>query len=203
MTTIATHVCPLQDGMGQPQYISTPGFNGAHVPSTPNINPGAEGVTFLSKTSTIIIDLAPSITPIVEYVSIANTTITNVKRVFVTILDSKGSTIEKLSSPEDSTVVTGFPTSPLPANSTLLITFATNDSQPPYNVTISIIACFHPEMSVTTVSTTAGSSRTSGLYQWSSSCMCSVGIRCLDGFAIRALALWMSWDTSWNLPWST
>jgi len=141
--------------MNQPLYLSTPEFNGAHIPSTPNINPGGEGVTFTSGTASIAISLAASITPIVEYVSIANQTITNVIQISVTTIASNGSIIGKpLYSPVANTVVTGFPNTPLPINSTLLVTFLTSNFKPPYNVTLSIIACFHPELTTTIVSTT-------------------------------------------------
>jgi hypothetical protein len=136
----------LEEGMNQPQYLSTPEFNGAHVPTTPNINPGGEGVTFTSKTASIAIEFAPSITPIVEYLSIADKTITNVNQISVTIIGSNGATIEILNSPVGNTVLTGFPDTPLPASSTLFITFQTSDQAPPQNVTLSIIACFHPEL---------------------------------------------------------
>ncbi|CAF3782253.1 unnamed protein product, partial [Rotaria sordida] len=153
-STGATHICPLEEGMGQPQYLSTPIINGAHFPSSPNINPGGEGVTFTSTTAEIAIELAPSITPIVEYVSIADEKITNVKRVSVTILASNGSTIQTIDSPPGSTVVTGFPDTPLPADSTLLIAFQAVDKAPPRSITLSIIACFHPELTRTATSTT-------------------------------------------------
>lgn len=142
--------------MDQPLYLSAPEYNGAHIPSTPNINPGGEGVTFLTQTAIISISLGPSITPIVEYVSIANTTITNVNQIFVIILASDGTPIgNPLQSPIDNPVVTGFPTEPLPVNSTLLITFATPDKSLPYNITLSIIACFHPELTTVPVSVTS------------------------------------------------
>ena len=148
--------------MGQPQYLSSPQFNGAHIPTTPNINPGGEGVSFTSTTSSIAIDFAPSITPIVEYVSIANPTITNVNQLSITIIASNGSIIETLSSLSGSTVVTGFPDTPLLAGSTFLITFQAIDQAPPKNVTLSIIACFHPELTSTPVSTTFGYSLSAG-----------------------------------------
>lgn len=135
--------------MGEPLYLDKPGFNGAHIPTYPNINPGGEGVTFTTNTAEITIELAPFIKPIIEYVSIADTTITNVNRLYVTIIGSDGSYIQTLESPVGSTVVTGFPDTPLPANSILLITFKTQDEKPPHSVTISIIACFHPELTTT------------------------------------------------------
>ncbi|CAF4582630.1 unnamed protein product, partial [Rotaria sp. Silwood1] len=145
-STGKTHICPLEEGMGEPQYLLTPEINGVHTPSSPNINPGGEGVTFMSDTAEIAIELSPSITPIVEYVSIADKNITNVYQVSVTIIASNGSVIQAIASPIDNPIVTGFPDTPLPVNSTLLITFQTSDKAPPRSVTLSIIACFHPEL---------------------------------------------------------
>jgi hypothetical protein len=135
-------------------YLSTPVFNGAYFPSNPNINPGGEGVTFISTNASIAIDLGLSITPIVESVSIANKIITNVNQLHVIIIASNGSVIQTLNSSVGNTVVTGFPITPLPANSTLLITFETLGGNPPHSITLSIIACFHPELTTTGVSTT-------------------------------------------------
>ncbi len=49
--------------------------------------------------------------------------------------------------------VTQFLLVPLPENSTITITFQTNDGNPPQNVTISVIACYTPS-SATTIMTT-------------------------------------------------
>lgn len=159
-TTVLTHLCPLEEGMGKPQYLSEPDINGEHTSIWPDINPGGAGVTFTSATAIIAIDLASSITPIIEYVSIANKTITNVNQLFVTVIASDGSIIQTIDSPVDNTVVTGFPDSPLPLNSTLLIMFETSDHKPPHHVTLSIIACFHPELATTVPSITSGYSTT-------------------------------------------
>ncbi|CAF2003035.1 unnamed protein product [Rotaria magnacalcarata] len=155
-STASTHICTLEEGMDKPQYLLEPVLNGAHSPRSPNISPNGEGVTFTSQTAEIEIELAPFIAPIIEYLSIANTTITNVNRLYITIIASNGSTIRTLDSSVGSTVVTGFPDTPLPVNSTLLITFDTNDQKPPSAVTLSILACFHPELSTTVISTTSG-----------------------------------------------
>ncbi|CAF3426792.1 unnamed protein product [Rotaria socialis] len=154
--TSTTHICTLQEGMDKPQYLLEPVLNGAHFPRSPNISPNGEGVTFTSQTAEIAIELAPFITPIIEYLSIANTTITNVDQLYVTIIASSGSTIRTLNSSVGNTVVTGFPDIPLPVGSTLLITFGTNDQKPPSAVTLSIQACFHPEL----ITTTSGYSTT-------------------------------------------
>lgn len=154
-STGQTYPCKLEEGMNQPQYLSIPEVNGEHTPATPNINPSGEGVTFTSDNASIAIDFAPSVTPIIEYVSIANQAITNVKRITATVIVSDNSGDITLSSPVDNTVVTGFPTSPLPANSTLFITFETSNKKPPYGVTISVIACFYlGPTSTSTYSTT-------------------------------------------------
>ena len=135
--------------MNRPQYLSKPTISGSHTPSTPNINPGGQGVTFNTDNGYISIAIAPGITPIIEYVSIANTSITNVNRVYVTIISSSVNLL--LDSTVNHTVVTGFPDTPLPVNSTLIIVFETYDGKPPHNVTLSIIACFHPELTTTSV----------------------------------------------------
>ncbi len=163
--TASTPICPLQEGMGQPQYLSQPVLNGLYEPTIPNINPGGEGVTFLDNNASIEIEFNPSITPIVEYVSIANPSITNVNQVSVTIIASNGSIIETLNSLVGNNFVSGFPLTPLPASSTLYITFQTSDQAPPQNVTISIIACFNAELITTGVSTTPGYSTTGGRFK--------------------------------------
>jgi hypothetical protein len=143
--------------MNQPQYLSTPVINGEHTPITPNINPGGEGVTFTSDNASIAIDFAPSITPIIEYVSIADQAITNVNQITVTVIASDNSGDITLSSHFGNTVVTGFPTKPLPVSSTLFITFGTSNKKPPYGVTISIIACFYPVSTSTSAYSTTHS----------------------------------------------
>lgn len=143
-TTLSTHTCPLKEGMGQPLYLSEPEFNGSHRPSIPNINPGGEGVTFTSTVSVIAISIAPSIRPIIEYVSIANPKITNVNRLFVSVIGPDGFSLQSLKSPAGKTVVTGFSSTPLPENTTLLISFQTVGGVAPANITLSVIACFEP-----------------------------------------------------------
>ena len=143
-STGVTRACQLEEGMSQPQYLSKPEINGEHTPAVANINPGGDGVTFTSDNASIAIDFAPSITPIIQYVSIANQAITNVNQITVTVIVSDNSGDITISSPIGNPVVTGFPTSPLPAGSTLFITFGTSNKKPPYGVTLSVIACFYP-----------------------------------------------------------
>lgn len=138
--------------MNNTQYLLEPEINGLHKPATPNIKPGGQGVTFLSDKGYIAITVAPGIRPIVEYISIANTTITNVNKLTVVIVGQSSSTV--LTSPFNSAIVTGFPDTPLPYNTTFLITFETNNKQYPYNVTLSLVACFNPGLTTQGVSTT-------------------------------------------------
>jgi hypothetical protein len=150
-------MCPLEDGMRYSKYIPKPEYNGSHTPSKPNIHSEGEGVTFTSKTSLISIEIAPSITPIIEYISVPNKAITNVNRLIVTIVGSDGSNLGTLKSELNSTIVSGFPITPLPENTTLLITFNTKDGTFPRNVTISVLACYHPSVSPTATSSNAKS----------------------------------------------
>ena len=135
--------------MSRPQYFSTIEINGAHIPTTPNLSHGGEGVTFKSKNVSIEIEFASSIIPTIEYVSIADNKITNINQLFITIIDFGGSIIGTFNSPVNNTVVTGFPDTPLPKRSTLLISFLTRDQAPPRNVTLSIIACYSSPSSTT------------------------------------------------------
>ena len=150
-TNTAQHPCILEEGMNNTQYLLEPEINGAHKPSSPNIKPGGQGVTFLTDNGYIAITIAPGVTPIVEYISIANTTITNVIQVTVAIVGQSSNAI--LNSPAGSTVVTGFPTTPLPENTTFIIAFKTATRQYPANVTLSIVACFH--LALTTFASTS------------------------------------------------
>lgn len=156
----STHACELEEGMNEPQYLSTPIINGEHTPKRPNINPGGDGVSFSSTQASIAIDIAPSITPIIEYVSIANKEITNVVRLTVAVITPDGPSDITLSSPKGDTTVVGFPTKPLPANSTLFITFETVDGKAPFGITLSIVGCFHPELTTTGASTSLAYSST-------------------------------------------
>src|SRR5690606_17782429 len=62
-----------------------------------------------------------------------------------------GTVIVKETSPSDTNTVTKFPVEPLPENSTIIITFKTDDNNPPENVTISVIACYTPSTATTIV----------------------------------------------------
>ena len=164
-TSVSTHICELKEGMGKPQYLNEPDINGQHSPSTPNINPGGEGVTFQNNIHSIEIAIAAGLTPIIEYVSIANSSISNVNRINVTIITSSPPYTQTFTSYPGETVVTGFPTIPLPSPSSLLINFETSDDKPPRYVTISIIACFHPELPTTAVASTSLASTTKGTWE--------------------------------------
>ena len=87
-TSGATHICALEEGMGNSQYLDAPEINGQHFPSTPNINPGGEGVTFVTNIHVIEIAIAAGLTPIIEYISIANSRVSNVNQLNVTFITS-------------------------------------------------------------------------------------------------------------------
>jgi hypothetical protein len=151
--------------MGKSQYLDAPEINGQHFPSTPNCNPGGEGVTFQTSIHLIEIAIAAGLTPILEYLSIANPSISNVNQVNVTIMASSPPYTQTFTSKPKETVVTGFPTIPLPVNSILVINFGTSDGKPPRNVTISVIACFHPELPTTVVPSTSLATTTKGTFE--------------------------------------
>lgn len=153
---MGSHVCDLEEGMGNPAYFYTPEFNGVSNPHPANVFPGGVGVTFTSTTNMISIEVKPSNHPIIEYVSIADPTITNVNKITVSILRPDGSNLLTVSSLPGSLNVTGFPNTPLQPGSTIILTFETADGRPAQNVTISILGCFHPEkVTKSTTSTTS------------------------------------------------
>jgi hypothetical protein len=121
---------------------------------TSQINPGSSGVNFTQLNSSVIIPFPPQISPIVTEVSIPNTN-TNVIQITVVITTPNGTVIVKQTSSSDTNTVDEFPLQPLPENSTLTITFQTDNGQPPQNVTISVIACYTPSTATTIV--TSGS----------------------------------------------
>ncbi len=137
--------------MNNSQSLSGATLTGAPTGTSPsNLNPGSPGVTFNQPNASITIPFAPGITPILVEVSIPNTN-TNVNQTHVIITAPNGTIIANQVSPPGSNVVTGFPVTPLPANSTVTITFQTNNGQPPANVTISEIACYTPSSTTTIV----------------------------------------------------
>jgi hypothetical protein len=139
--------------MGNSQYINNVTFTGAPLPTSPSqINPGSSGVNFTQLSSSVIIPFPPQITPIVTEVSIPDTN-TNVNQITVVITAPNGTVIVKQISPSDTNTVDNFPLQPLPENSTLTITFQTDNGQPPQNVTISVIACYTPSTATTIVTT--------------------------------------------------
>ena len=108
------------------------------------------GVTFTQPNASVIIRFAPGITPIIVEVSVPNTN-TNVKQITVIITAPNGTIIGQPVSSSGTNNVTQLPLTPLPENSTLTITFETNDNHPPANVTISVIACYTPSTATTIV----------------------------------------------------
>ena len=138
-------------GMTSPQYINNATINGAPTGTSPSdLNPGSSGVTFIQPDASVTIPFATGITPIVVEVSVPNTN-TNVNQIQVIITAPNGTVIVNEVSPPGSNNVTQFPLQPLPENSTLTITFQTNNGNPPANVTISVIACYTPSTSTTLV----------------------------------------------------
>ncbi|CAF4771197.1 unnamed protein product, partial [Rotaria sp. Silwood2] len=127
--------------MNNPQYTNNPIINGAPSTTSPSdINPGSNGVDFIEVNPSVIIPFAPGTTPIIVKVSVPNTN-TNVDKITVTITEPNGTTVVNQVSPGDTNKVDTFPITPLPENSTMTVTFGTNNGQPPENVTLSVIAC--------------------------------------------------------------
>ncbi|CAF5022140.1 unnamed protein product, partial [Rotaria magnacalcarata] len=59
--------------MSSPQYLGAPDIIGGQPGTIPsNINPGSPGIDFSTLNGTVVIPLAPGITPIVTTVSIPN-----------------------------------------------------------------------------------------------------------------------------------
>jgi hypothetical protein len=140
-------------GMTSPQYISNATLVGAPPGTLPSdLNPGSSGVNFDQTNASITIPFTPGTTPIVVQVSVPNAN-TNVNQTTVIITAPNGTVIVNAVSPPGTNNVTQFPLTPLPENSTITITFQTNNGNPPQNVTISVIACYTPS-SATTIMTT-------------------------------------------------
>jgi uncharacterized membrane protein len=140
-------------GMSSPQYISDATIIGALPGTSPSdLNPGSSGVNFNQPNASVTISFTPGTTPIVVEVSVPNTN-TNVNQTTVVITAPNGTVIVNAVSPPGTNSVTQFPLLPLPENSTITITFQTNNGSPPQNVTISVIACYTPS-SATTIMTT-------------------------------------------------
>jgi len=138
-------------GMSNSQFINTATINGAQPSTLPSqLNPGSSGVDFIQTNGSITIPFVPSVTPIVAEVSVPNTD-TNVNQIRVVITAPNGTTIVDQVSPLVTNQVKTFPLEPLPENSTITITFETNNGNPPENVTISVIACYTPSTATTIV----------------------------------------------------
>ena len=137
--------------MTNPQYINDVQLTGAPPGTKPtDLTPGSPGVTFKELNPTVTIPFPPGITPIVVDIS-GPTTNTNVKEIRVVITAFDGTVIVDLVSPPGTNKVTDLPKTPLPENSTVTITFVTDDKQPPENVTISVVACYTPSTAMTIV----------------------------------------------------
>ena len=137
--------------MTNPQYITDVKLTGAPPGTkTSDLTPGSPGVTFEEQNPTVTIPFPPGITPIVVDISVPNTD-TNVQQIRVVITASDGTVTVDQVSPVGRNKVTDLPKTPLPENSTVTITFVTNNNQPPENVTISVIACYAPSTAMTVV----------------------------------------------------
>ena len=140
--------------MGNPQDITNATFTGSptsYSPSDLSPGPGQPGINFTTSGASITITFAPGVTPIVTQISVPNTN-TNVNQTRVVIRAPNKTVIVDDVSPQGTpNTVTQFPLTPLPENSTVTITFTTNNNQPPQNVTISIIACYTPANATTVV----------------------------------------------------
>ncbi len=139
--------------MDKPQYINNATFIGAPSNTTTSqLNPTSTGVDFTSTNASIIISFAPGITPIVVEVSIPNT-YTNVNQTRVIITAPNGTVLFDGTSPPGTNKVNPLPLDILPENSTITITFQTNDGRASENVTLSVIACYTPSTATTMVTT--------------------------------------------------
>ena len=148
-----TVICPLTEGMDNPQYINNVTINGAIDGTEPSdLNPGQPGVDFTSPNASITISFPSDITPIIVNVSVPNTN-TNVDQINVIITAPDGTVLFNQTSPPGTTSVTGFPVEPLPEGSTLTVIPVTADGSAPENVTLSVIACYTPSTGTTIVST--------------------------------------------------
>jgi len=138
-------------GMSNSQFINNATINGAQPLTSPTqLNPGSSGVDFIQKNGSIIIPFVPGVTPIVAEVSVPNTD-TNVNQIRVVITAPNGTNIVDQVSSSGTNQVKTFPLEPLPENSSITITFKTNNGNPPENVTISVIACYTPSTATTIV----------------------------------------------------
>ena len=148
-----TVICPLTEGMTNPQYINNATFVGAPPSTTVSqLTPGTPGVDFTSTNASVIIPFLPGVTPIVVSVSVPNTN-TNVDNITVIITAPNGTVVVNEVSPNGTNTVINFPVTPLPENSTVTIIFHTSDDKPPENVTVSVIACYTPSTATTIVAT--------------------------------------------------
>ena len=148
-----TVICPLTEGMNNPQYINNVTIIGAVDGTEPSdLNPGQPGVDFTSQNPSISISFPSDITPIIVNVSVPNTN-TNVVEIIVTITAPDGTVLFNQTSPPGTNSVTGFPVEPLPEGSTLIVIPVTVDGSAPENVTLSVIACYTPSTAATVVST--------------------------------------------------
>ena len=148
-----TVICPLTEGMNNPQYIDTVTIIGAVDGTEPSdLNPGQPGVDFTSSNASITISFPSDVTPIIVNVSVPNTN-TNVVEIIVIITAPDGTVLFNQTSPSDTNTVTGFPVEPLPEGSTLTVIPVTADGSAPENVTLSVLACYTPSTAITTVTT--------------------------------------------------
>ncbi|CAF5011980.1 unnamed protein product, partial [Rotaria sp. Silwood1] len=146
-----TLICPLTEGMNNPQYINDLTIIGAPSSASPSdINPDSPGVDFNEINPSVIVPFQPGITPIVVSVSVPNEN-TNVDKITVIIKEPSGTILVNEVSPTGTNKVDTFPITPLPEKSTMTVTFGTHNGQPPENVTLSIIACYTPSTATTIV----------------------------------------------------
>jgi hypothetical protein len=139
--------------MTSPQYIGDATIIGAPTGTSPSdLNPGSPGVDFTNVNASVTIPFTPGTTPILTEVSVPNTN-TNVDQITVVITAPNGTQIVNAVSPSGTNSVTQFPVTPLPEGSTIRVTFHTNDTNPPQNVTISVIACYAPSSTTTIITT--------------------------------------------------
>ncbi|UJR36313.1 hypothetical protein I4U23_029041, partial [Adineta vaga] len=151
--TTTTVICPLIDGMTNPQYINQATFIGAPASTTVSeLNPESPGVNFINNNASVIIPFTSGTTPILSSVSVPSPT-TNVDSITVIVKQPDGTVLFSQTSPSGTPTVAVTYNQPLPEGSTVTIIFNTPNGAAPTDVTVSIIACYTPSTATTVVTT--------------------------------------------------
>lgn len=139
--------------MTNPLAIKNPVFTDAvGSPKPEDLLPTGPGVSFTTTTGSIKVTFAPDKAPILGSVT-GPTKNTNVDTITVTITRPDGSLVVPPITSTSGNKVVDLPVTPLPAGSSVTLTFTTKDGLPAQNVTVSVIACITPSTAATVVST--------------------------------------------------